>query len=345
MYSLVKPSTQKRIPFMESPVNKEILLEYFSGRATPLQKRMIEEWLQQPDNEYYFYQCLDQWEKKYPQYLPDTEKALAAYEHLMDHPTEKPLVRRSTISNPFLPRIEIRWLAVAMISSLLVVAGLMAGKEYWFYRTYVTVPGETRTFTLTDNSRVTLNVNSSLKVARTWFFNPEREVWLKGEAFFNVSKDPERRQFIVHTSTMQIEVLGTKFNVVNRRRKTKVVLQEGKVKILPNSFPQTKSLVMQPGDYVEHAAGANKITRKVVKPLKYTAWQEKKLIFERTPLHEVLETVEDYYGVRVELKDSMLATKAYTGILPINNLEVIIRSLSSIYQLEASQDNNRITLQ
>ncbi len=130
-----------------------------------------------------------------------------------------------------------RWAAVVSLIMLLAGAGWVGGKEHLLYRTYRTGAGETKNLLLADHSRVTLNANTSLKVSRNWFSGDRREVWLTGEAFFNIQKTPDRQRFTVHTATLTVEVLGTKFNVTDRRRKTRVVLQEGKVKVTSAILP------------------------------------------------------------------------------------------------------------
>jgi ferric-dicitrate binding protein FerR (iron transport regulator) len=310
---------------------------------------MIEEWLGQPGMEEYYYQYLDEWENKYPQHAPDAENALTAYESFMDQRLPRPLVRGNSVFGeitapvPFFRRAGLRWLAAA-VSLLLAATGAFAGKDYLLYRTYSTGRGETRILNLAD-CQVTLNTNSSLKVSRGWFSGSEREVWLKGEAFFNVRKTPDEKRFVVHTSVLEVEVLGTRFNVTDRRSKTRVVLQEGKVKITSSLYPQSQPVLMRPGDYVEHSPRKDRIEKKAVNTEHYTAWRENKLIFESRPLSEVLETVEDYYNVRIQLRDTALAGKQYTGILPANDLDVIIKSLSTIYELQISREENLIILQ
>lgn len=330
---------------MEKPVNKELLFEYFSGRATPLQKRMIEEWLGNPESEYFYYTCLDEWEITFPQHVPEVNKALAAFEHFMEDRPARSVQKRIDRPALFRQRLSFRWLSVAAVTILVLSAGLLISRDYWWYRTYAAGQGEMRTLTLSDKTQITLNANSTLKVPRNWFREAEREVWLTGEAFFSVQKTPDHKRFVVHTSSLDVEVLGTRFNVADRRQKTKVVLQEGKVKIIARSSPRTHPVVMQPGDYVEYAPEMKQIRKKPVRTNQYTAWRENKLIFEGTPLGEVLTTVEDYYNVRIVLRDSSLLGKNYTGVLPTNDLEIIVKSLSNIYEFEVIREDNQIILQ
>src|SRR5690606_15777064 len=104
--------------------------------------------------------------------------------------------------------------------------------------------GETRKINLPDGSLVVLNANSELKYESNWQQAPMREVWLQGEAFFEVVKTTEEKQFIVHTGSLDVEVLGTQFNVHNRHQKVQVVLSSGKVKLQP--LERQESLLMNP---------------------------------------------------------------------------------------------------
>lgn len=327
---------------MGNPVSKEILFEYFAGRATPLHQKMVEEGLGQPENEYYFYQCLHEWESTFPQYRPDLDTSLSAYENFISHTPSRPVPVVEPVRSVF-SLFNLRGLAATVV--LLILAGITwwVGRDYWLYQTYTTQGGETKNLILADNSQVTLSANSSLKVPRS-LVGEKREVWLRGEAFFSVHKMPDRQPFTVHTQNLQVQVLGTKFNVTNRHQSTQVVLQEGKVQVIPNHQP-TQSVLMQPGDYTELSANATQLRKKKVKVENFTAWRENRFIFESTPLPKVLQKVEDYYGISIRLKNNSLAGKQYTGILPTNDLEVILKSLSSIYGLRVIRKDQQIILQ
>ncbi|MEJ7830748.1 MAG: FecR family protein, partial [Segetibacter sp.] len=95
--------------------------------------------------------------------------------------------------------------------------------------------GNLKSVVLPDSSLVVLNANSTIKFSNKWGKSKSREVWLQGEAFFNVrhiNKDSsyieKYEQFIVHTDELIVEVLGTSFDIRQRRGKTEVVLETGK---------------------------------------------------------------------------------------------------------------------
>ena len=117
--------------------------------------------------------------------------------------------------------------------------------------------GEVKKLKLPDQSVVTLNANSSLEYSNEWT-SSVREVWLKGEAFFEVKHlaagdKPinESDRFIVHTSGADIDVLGTTFNVCDRHQKIKVMVETGRVRV---QFKNNNgaAVMMEPGDLVHY---------------------------------------------------------------------------------------------
>ena len=116
--------------------------------------------------------------------------------------------------------------------------------------------GEMKTIVLPDSSVVILNSNSSLRIPEQWSDAEGRQVWLEGEAYFQVQKQPATvRKFVVHTRQVDVEVLGTKFNVNTRRQQAVVSLEEGKVRLLVYKgdsavLEKRAPVVMRPGQVV-----------------------------------------------------------------------------------------------
>jgi len=324
---------------------EHILFEYFAGQATPLQKKMIEEWLQQPANEEVFYTKLAQWEAQSPQYVIDTDSALASYHSFLqtgNADAVRPTVQTYTPPNN---KSRIGRIAAWAASVVLVLGlGLYWGKDYMLYKTYHTRYGNVEAFYLPDGTRVTMNANSTLKVAHGLESSDLREVWLTGEAFFNVARRREGSRFVVHTETMDIVVLGTRFNVVNRRGKTEVVLNEGKVKLLPTQNRAKEPVVLHPGDYAALTLTDTVVKRRVVRPERYSAWRENKLVFEDTPLREVVQVLNDYYGTRIVLKGASLKNRQLTATLPNDDLNLVLNGLSAAYRLRVVRQQESILL-
>ncbi len=185
-----------------------------------------------------------------------------------------------------------------------------------------TTYGQVSSNKLPDGSTMILNANSTAKLSKGWEKGKDREVWLNGEAFFKITKTPEKSRFIVHTGDVDIIVTGTQFNVMHRDSKTIVLLTEGSV-ILRTS--DGKELAMKPGDYVE--MGNKVVERKEKKEENVLAWKGSKMAFDNTSLEEIAQIITNHYGIKVTLADTELMTKSLTGIMPNNNLEVLLKAI------------------
>lgn len=330
---------------MSLPVTRQLLFDHFDGNTSPLQEKRIEEWLRDPANGEFYYQCLEAWESRNLQYLPDTAAALGQYLVRLDDPGAAQPATHQPWRGPW-PGIPVmRWLAAACVALLVAAAGLFLARDLIRYRTYATRSGETRSLVLPDGSRVALNANSTLKVARELPGTTGREVWLVGEAFFTVARRPDRARFVVHTEDLDVEVLGTQFNVTQRRGNTRVVLNEGKVRLVPRTAGTPRPVLMAPGDLVQVSAARREVARRTVTPEHYSSWRENKLVFNNTPLAEVLLTVQDFYGVRVTLADPGMGEMKFTATLPNNDLNIVLKVIASVYGLEAEPQDGQIILQ
>lgn len=231
----------------------------------------------------------------------------------------------------------LRWVAAAII---LVTVGFGL---YNFFQpgkpVIETNYAEIRKESLPDGSQVTLNANSEVTYGRSWGKGKDREVWVKGEAFFQVEKTPQKSRFVVHTGHFDIIVTGTEFNVVNRNKKTNVLLKEGSVIIRTSNGTET---LMKPGDFVEFAN--DRLQKKPAKDIQVLAWKDRKFIFEKTPMKEVGTSIRDLYGVNVRFEDDVIASDSISGILPNDNLEVFLQSLETAQNYEIIKSNQDILI-
>ncbi len=216
--------------------------------------------------------------------------------------------------------------------------------------TYQTAYGQTKAFSLPDSSSVLLNANSSLRYSRHWNTDKPREVWLEGEAFFKVRKwhTPAQQtdasapvKFIVHVEGLDVEVMGTEFNVQYRHSTVQVVLNEGKIDV---KVEDGERVVMRPGDMLQYSLETNQLVHQQVDTDKQTSWRNHLLVFDNQTLAEVGRVIEDYYGVQVVFSHAALAQEKITGTLPSDNLEVILQSLETIYQIRIDQQKEKIIM-
>ena len=240
---------------------------------------------------------------------------------------------------------ELRWYGVAASISV-----LLAFAIFLFIKisepatiTHQTDYGETKHVVLPDSSSVLLNANSSITYREDWLESSERNVTLNGEAFFEVYHTQDHRQFLVHTNAVSVEVLGTSFNVLNRRNRTQVVLKEGEVMIKSDSEVLDNDITMLPGELVTIEGG--NYVQHPVQVENYTAWTQDEHVFEGTTLAEIAQLVEDIYGMEVEVKNQALLTKKFTGRIDRGDLNSLFGQIEKVFQLSVEQENQLITIQ
>ncbi len=166
---------------------------------------------------------------------------------------------------------------------------------------------------LSDGSKVWINADSKLKFPVDFTGN-EREVYLEGEAYFEVSKD-QQHPFIVRTSRGTVKVLGTGFNVRDYSDEAKVVttLVNGSVAYRSRKYP-SKTVVLQPGFQVEDKEGGDLRPEKV-DVMMYVGWKDGKYIFENTTLEEIMQVLSKWYNVAVFYRNEKVKNLHFTGDL------------------------------
>jgi len=238
-------------------------------------------------------------------------------------------------------RSNVRSVAAAIVL-IISAAGVYFLLNYPDTVTLTTNGGQIKEILLPDSTWITLNGNSHLEYRADWSLHEDREVWLEGEAFFRVNRLTSQQplKFVVHTQSLDIEVLGTTFNVNTRPKATKVMLTEGKVKL---KLPVREHLYLQPGDLVTYSE--KEITTKRVNPDSYTAWKEKQLKLDNSPLAEVAQIIEDTYAVEVHLASKDLSKIAVSGTLPSDNLDILLQAMTVSLDLRIRQEGQVITIQ
>jgi transmembrane sensor len=179
--------------------------------------------------------------------------------------------------------------------------------------------GKTSELQLPDGTKVFLNAGSRLAYPEK-FIGKTREVYLVGEAFFDVKHD-QSHPFIVQVSDLRIKVLGTRFNIsaYPADNVIETVLAEGKVRMEQNNaglFERATEMV--PNQLASFDRITKKTNLKVVDSDNYTSWTVGILKFESTDLSRILKQIERYYNIRFQYSDPMLGSLRITGKLGLN---------------------------
>lgn len=281
-------------------------------------------------------QLLNAMEIKEPTMLP---AQLQKAEQRLRQTINQPLRKRNAKVIDILGRKSWRWVA----ASVLLIACISISVVFMTKPSINTTFAQIKAEQLPDGSKVVLNANSKLIYSKKWAPNDrdDREVWIKGEAFFHVKKTAAKIRFIVHTPQFDIVVTGTQFNVNDRDGlHPKVVLREGSITIKRIG---AADVFLKPGESFE-ITNNNVPLKKSTNPDVPMAWLDKKLNFENAPMSEVKNSLEAIYGIKVVFEDTSIASETMTGMMPNDNLDVFIESLQATMAYKVERKNNVITI-
>jgi hypothetical protein len=169
---------------------------------------------------------------------------------------------------------------------------------------------------LEDGTKVWLNAGSSLTFPEK-FNREEREVYLEGEAYFEISKDANR-PFFVLSDVMKIEVLGTTFNLSCYADDdyASVVLLTGKVALLPSKDKSFERQLLKPGMEARLRKSQQKL---LIQPAseRSISWTHRRLILNSMNLSEILKKLERFYNTKIEISESSMMDETFSGSLDL----------------------------
>jgi len=175
---------------------------------------------------------------------------------------------------------------------------------------------------LSDGTVVSLNSGTTFRYPEQFGINGNRNVYLTGEAFFEVAKD-KTHPFIVHANQTDIEVLGTKFNVSAYPENPTVnsTLIEGSIRMSENANP-SNAILLEPNQMATWLNNSKKMIIKEVDPTFYAAWTKGELAFNDTPFSTIAKIIQRTYDVEIINENSDLAKQNFTGTIKISDSSV-----------------------
>lgn len=209
---------------------------------------------------------------------------------------------------------------------------------------FISVPNATvYNITLTDGTTITINSGSTLKYHSNYASKSNRRVFLKGEAFFDVTKN-KNAPFIVNTKNMHIKVLGTRFNVssYNNDKNASVVLEEGSVSINKKLAKNGKSIILKPGEQFVLEKDKFSVKQAIVE--KHIAWKKRKLHFSNDRFEDIVKELERYYNLKINLNSSNLNTNRFTGTFTSETIEEVLNVFKEFSEFKYTKKANTITI-
>lgn len=221
-----------------------------------------------------------------------------------------------------------------------------ASEELAFNSLYVPY-GKTFKLVLSDGTKVHLNSGSSLKYPVKFLEGHERQVFLKGEAYFDVVKD-EQHAFTVNSNDLNIRVLGTRFNVSSYPEDESVntVLVSGAVRLYADTeiYSDATSALLKPGELGAFDKSIQKIAINLVDTNLYTGWIDGKLIFRSTPFKIIRQRLERHYNVTIKSTNKELDSIVYNAVFETETIEEVLISFQKNFKLDYSIIENEVII-
>ncbi len=321
-------------------LSKNILFQYFSGTASPLQRKLILEWLEEEGNAERFYCWLEEWEKEHTQFVPASSAGAAGIMARLS--SNDIFAGAQSLPTAGYSRIRSIFKIAAVLVLLLSVAWLF--RKNIMYTRYETAYSVVREIRLPDSSEVVLNAHSTLLVPRWGFNNGDRNVVLSGEAVFKVKHTVTNQRFLVKTDgQLNVEVLGTEFSVSSRNNNNKVALKKGSVKVLFKQ-PDYAPLVMVPGDIVNLENGGKVMITHKQATNNFIAWKDHRFVFDSTTLADAANYIQEFFGNSIVVADERLKEKRITGSFRADSSTEVLSILSEMYNMTMQRNGNHIIL-
>lgn len=327
---------------MKPTISKRLIFDHFANKTSPLQRTAIENWLTDRENEELYYQWLEEWERNHLQYDAQNDVALERFFSIIDQ--DETIEPEQPASFPGKLAGWIKNHAGKIAAVIAVALGLSwYNRDTINYISYKTGYGEIETFELRDGSKVKLNANSVLKLSRWNFGKTKREVFLKGDASFDVEHLKDHQKFIVNTpENFNVEVLGTKFTMSARKFGSKVVLTNGKVKLHYLEATDEKELIMKPGDVVKLKKDRPMEITRTEAPETYSEWENKRFVFDETTLEEMAYQLNETYGLEVTFSSQTIANRQLMGSFKGRTIDEFLQSIAEVLDLSVSRENNKV---
>ena len=206
--------------------------------------------------------------------------------------------------------------------------------------------GNKSSLTLSDKTKVNLNSESSFRFPGKFQADLPREVYLEGEAFFDVTEDLER-PFLVHTGMVTTRVLGTSFNVeaLHGSSIIKITVVTGKVSVYDD---MGNKVMLSPNETMNYNKETGEIKKVKCQDMEMvTGWKDGKLIFRNAEFSKVFSELEKWYGVEIILEANARVNGTYSGRFQNESLQRVLEGISytSDFQFHIKGDsvyiNNR----
>ncbi|MHC1703030.1 MAG: FecR family protein [Tenuifilaceae bacterium] len=321
----------------------EIIASYLSGEMSNEEAFQFEKHVESlPENKHLITEMKNQWEKigKYHEKKQiDPNKAWNKLYTRLDNDN---LVPEDKNIQHYLVPVWVGWAA-----SIIVIMSIVGLSFYSLFDKKIDLislqtgnDSNTLVQTLTDGSVIYLANNTTFSYP-TEFDTESRKVNLDGEAFFDITSNPEQ-PFIIETEETIIEVLGTSFNVKSEKNSQfELIVEKGKVRVTLKSNP-TETTIVLPGEKI--TSTGNQFNKIKTDNLLYSSWKKRRMQFKDESLSNIVRVINKNYNSNIHLTDQQLNDRKLTVTFYNNSLKTITEliCLSLNLSMEVKPDSTII---
>ncbi|SHM76127.1 FecR family protein [Cyclobacterium lianum] len=329
-------------------MDKSIIRRFIHGQASPSETKRVKDWLSKPGSDRELEEILEEVWRQQEEIPANSERRDRLLSRINIGIAKRAPIEKKPLFHPALIRSAAVWLFIIGLAFLgfKVIQDHAQAPELspepvqWVERTVR--PGQKLALELSDDSKVWVNANSKIRFPNR-FSRDSREVFLEGEAFFEVSHDANR-PFRVHSGELTTEVLGTKFNVKSHQNKTDVALLDGKVKVR-TSRTEDGFLLLDPGQMAAFRQdNPEKLQRTTFENRDPFLWKDGLIHYKNEKFKEVISSLETWYGVSVRTTGNLDLNRTVSGTFSNDNLDNMLTGLGFTLNFTHHIENDIVTI-
>ncbi|MBO6515733.1 MAG: FecR domain-containing protein [Bacteroidia bacterium] len=316
-------------------IESELITRYLNGEASLDEVRSLETWLEHSEeNATRFAEAKMLWIESQPGFFEDDTPS---FEVDTDAAWDAMRERISTPEKP-IRKLDFGWFL--RVAAILVMGVSVVYMGYNYLNTgskelSTVTTEEKQQVELADGSSIELNANSNLTYPKE-FDGKTREVELQGEAFFDIERDTTK-PFKIVANAVEINVLGTSFNVnANSADSVEVQVETGRVQMTFNG----KSIILLAGETGVYNRVRDQLIKREKEILSSQFWRNRKLIFKRTRLPDVINALNTNYDVNIVLQGDKVRNKKINTRFEDQDIEVVLEIIANTLNLKVEHGEN-----
>lgn len=337
--------------------DNNIIVRFLMNEVSKEDIRLLEDWISSDTEHFsYFEQIRDTWNSIELEKELDERSIHSDFSNVLNRIEDKPSNNNIFISNlrnfngSWFFKVAAVFILGFVVSWLIFEQSNPIVKSKTAYNVIETPKGSSTTINLPDGSKIWLNAGSKLRYPQE-FSHDTRNVFLEGEAFFEVAKD-KNRLFLVKTPDLTVKVFGTKFNVKSYPgdHTVETTLVEGSVSIQKNLDGKAagKEIKMEPNQRIVLYKEIKKVTpsesqlkriknlparkakfvlSKRIQTDRFTSWKDGQLIIKSEPMIKLAVTLERRYNVKIHFEDEEIKQSRFTGTIENETIEQVMAAI------------------